>query len=238
MKKGKAWFSAVLAASMLAGSRAGQGLGGHPAEEGTHHRRGPEAGARRGQAEDRGRQNRAAMRSLAKMPKWLDMISLFGDLRNRVEGFYGDNYHAQTRYRMRARVGLNANVTDEVSGTVRLASGDAERSDLHQPDVDQHLHAQADQPRLGVHDDQARQDVRPRAGLGTDRRSVSFRSTLARESELIWDDDLSPEGATETLNLWEQREGFLRSFRLNALQWDHERCLRQQRFVDCAAGKP
>ena len=28
---------------------------------------------------------------LAKLPKWLDVITPFGDLRNRVEGFYGDN---------------------------------------------------------------------------------------------------------------------------------------------------
>jgi len=47
-----------------------------------------------------------------------------------------------------------------------------------------------------------------------------FNVMLARESEMIWDDDLAPEGASETLNLWEQREGFLRNVRINALQWE------------------
>jgi hypothetical protein len=36
---------------------------------------------------------------------------------------------------------------------------------------------------------------------------------------LVWDDDVSPEGATETLNLVEQREGFLRGLRVTAFQW-------------------
>src|SRR5579862_8141970 len=60
----------------------------------------------------------------AKLPKWLDVITPFGDVRNRLEGFYGNNYHAETRERLRARLGVNANVTDEISGTVRMATGD------------------------------------------------------------------------------------------------------------------
>src|SRR5690349_15894583 len=44
----------------------------------------------------------------AKLPKWLDVITPFGDLRNRLEGFYGDNNHAQTRFRLRARIGVSA----------------------------------------------------------------------------------------------------------------------------------
>src|SRR5713101_1706320 len=44
---------------------------------------------------------------VAKLPKWLEMITPFGDLRTRYEGFYANELHARTRYRLRARVGLN-----------------------------------------------------------------------------------------------------------------------------------
>jgi hypothetical protein len=154
---------------------------------------------------------------IGKIPKWLDSISLFGDLRNRVEGFYGDNYHAQTRYRVRARVGLNANVSNEVSATVRFASGDA-----NDPiSTNQTLSNTVTRKPLNL--DWAYMTIKPgkTVGLAPVWGQIligKFPVVLARESELIWDDDLSPEGLTETLNLVEQRAGFVRSFRLNALQ--------------------
>src|SRR5437667_12035787 len=42
----------------------------------------------------------------AKLPKWLDMLTPFGDLRTRYEGFYENNRTAQNRFRLRARLGL------------------------------------------------------------------------------------------------------------------------------------
>src|SRR5512144_781210 len=109
MRRGHAWYTAVLAASMLAGAAQAKDLGDILLKKGLI------TEDELKQAREEEKQKAAAQESLrdaiaAKIPKWLDMISLFGDLRNRVEGFYGDNYHAQTRYRIRARVGLNANV--------------------------------------------------------------------------------------------------------------------------------
>ncbi len=155
----------------------------------------------------------------AKLPKWLDVITPFGDLRNRVEGFYGDNYHAQTRFRLRARVGLNANVTDEISGTVRLASGDP-----NDPISTNQTYGNTF-TRKPFNLDWAYMTIKPGKTFGLEPGwgqivIGKFNVQLARESEMIWDDDLSPEGASETLNAWEQREGFLRSVRLNALQWE------------------
>src|SRR6266481_5217985 len=61
------------------------------------------------QAREEEKQKSAAEESrrdaiVAKLPKWLEMITPFGDLRTRYEGFYADNLHARTRYRLRARV--------------------------------------------------------------------------------------------------------------------------------------
>jgi len=175
------------------------------------------------QAREEDKQKAAAQESLrdaiaAKIPKWLEMISLFGDWRNRVEGLYGNDYHAQTRYRLRARVGLNANVTDEVSGTVRLASGDPNDPISTNQTLTNTF------TRKPINLDWAYLTIKPGKtfGLAPGWGQIitgKFPVTLARYSELVWDDDLSPEGATETLNLWERRDGFYRGFRLNALQW-------------------
>src|SRR5262245_21362381 len=61
----------------------------------------------------------------AKIPAWLNMLTPFGDIRLRQEGFYENDMHARNRFRFRGRVGLTANVTDEISGTMRLATGNA-----------------------------------------------------------------------------------------------------------------
>ena len=155
----------------------------------------------------------------AKLPKWLDTFSLFGDMRNRVEGFYGDNYHAQTRFRFRARVGMNANVSDEISATVRLATGDP-----NDPISTNQTYGNTF-TRKPFNLDWAYMTIKPGKTFGLEPGwgqivMGKFNVQLSRESELVWDDDLSPEGASETLNLVESRDGFFRSFRLNALQWE------------------
>src|SRR5437667_6759316 len=59
----------------------------------------------------------------AKLPAWLAMVTPFGDLRVRTEGFYAEDLNARTRERLRARIGLNVNPTEEVGATFRIASG-------------------------------------------------------------------------------------------------------------------
>src|SRR5437868_7304811 len=55
----------------------------------------------------------------AKLPKWLDMITPFGDLRVRHEGFYENGLVARTRFRVRARLGVTVTPRDEASATFR-----------------------------------------------------------------------------------------------------------------------
>src|SRR5437879_6980996 len=50
----------------------------------------------------------------AKLPRWLAMLTPFGDLRLRDEGFYQDELHARNRVRFRARLGLTVAPSDEV----------------------------------------------------------------------------------------------------------------------------
>jgi hypothetical protein len=43
--------------------------------------------------------------------------------------------------------------------------------------------------------------------------------TAYRVSELVWDDDLSPEGGSEQFTFIDQKSGFLRGLKLNTYQW-------------------
>jgi len=138
---------------------------------------------------------------LAKIPKWLDSISLFGDMRNRVEGFYGDNYHAETRYRIRARVGLNANVSDEIASTVRLATGDP-----NDPiSTNQTLSNTFNRKPFNL--DWAYMTIKPGKTFGLEPGwgqivLGKFGLQVARESELVWDTICRPKGPARRSTWW------------------------------------
>jgi hypothetical protein len=154
----------------------------------------------------------------AKIPKWLDAISLFGDVRVRDEGFYGNNLHARTRFRIRARPGLTANVSDEIAATVRLASGDP-----NDP-ISSNQTFSNTFTRKPINLDWAYVTLKPGKTFGLEPGWITvnagkFGVNTYKLSELVWDDDVSPEGATESLNLWERRTGFLRGLRLSAVEW-------------------
>ncbi|MGD0946570.1 MAG: putative porin [Candidatus Binatia bacterium] len=155
---------------------------------------------------------------LAKLPKWLSYITPFGDIRLRDEGFYQEGAVARNRGRFRARIGLTVNASDEISGTVRLATGDP-----NDP-ISTNQSFQNTFTRKSINLDWAYLTLKPGKTFGLEPGWVTvtagkFGLTNYRTSELVWDDDVSPEGATETLNLVDQRAGVLRGLRVNAFQW-------------------
>ncbi|MBI3785614.1 MAG: putative porin [Deltaproteobacteria bacterium] len=154
----------------------------------------------------------------AKLPQWLDRITLFGDLRLRHEGFYQEDLHARNRFRLRGRLGLTANISEEVSGNFRLATGNPGDPISTNQTVDSVF------SRKSINLDWAYLTLKPGKSLGIEPGWFSltagkFGITTYHLSELVWDDDVSPEGASETLNLVEQREGVVRGLRVNAFQW-------------------
>lgn len=153
-----------------------------------------------------------------RLPKWLDMITPFGDVRVRYEGFYGNDLNARSRMRFRARIGLNVVPSDEVSSTIRLATGNPDDPISTNQSFEKVF------TRKPVQLDQAYITIKPGStfGLTPGWGSITggkFNVNSFRLSELVFDDDLVPEGATETLNLVELKEGFWRGLRLNAFQW-------------------
>ncbi|HVN83756.1 MAG TPA: putative porin [Candidatus Binatia bacterium] len=154
----------------------------------------------------------------AKLPAWLNTITPFGDFRVRGEGFYENDVTGRTRERVRARVGLTANPSNEVSGTFRLATGDA-----NDPISTNQTFSNAFN-RKSINLDWAYITLKPGKSIGLQPGWFSitggkFGVNTFKTSELVWDDDVSPEGATETLYLVDQRENFVRGLRINALQW-------------------
>lgn len=154
----------------------------------------------------------------AKLPKWLSMFTPFGDVRLRTEGFYADNLNARTRERLRARIGVTVAPTDEVSATIRLASGDA--SDP----ISTNQSFQNTFTRKSINLDWAYLTVRPAGTFGLEPGWGFFMGgkmpvQAYRVSELVFDDDLSPEGAQEQLVLAEHREGAFRGLKVNGFQW-------------------
>src|SRR5262245_59439477 len=66
-----------------------------------------------------------ALETAAKsIPKWIEKLSLFGDIRIRYEGFFnqpgemGESIGARNRERYRARIGATFRYSDELSATI------------------------------------------------------------------------------------------------------------------------
>jgi len=175
------------------------------------------------QAREEDKQKGAAEESrreaiVAKLPKWLEMITPFGDLRVRQEGFYEHHLVARNRFRFRARIGLTANVTDEASATFRLASGNSSDPISTNQDLTNVFSPKS------INLDWAYLTLKPGKTFNIEPGLVTmiggkFPVIAFKVSELVWDDDLAPEGFTETVNLLQEREGFLRGVRLNGFQW-------------------
>jgi len=175
------------------------------------------------QAREQEQQEHAAQESRldafrAKLPKWLDVFTPFGDIRLRHEGFYQDELNARNRFRFRARVGMVATVSDEVSGTVRLATGSSNDPISTNQTADNTF------TRKSINLDWAYVTLKPGKTLGLAPGWVTvtagkFGVSAYRLTEMVWDDDVSPEGATETLHLVDSSAGFLRGVRVSAFQW-------------------
>ena len=155
----------------------------------------------------------------AKLPKWLDMITPFGDIRLRHEGFYQEDKTARNRFRVRARIGLTANVSDEISGTVRLVNGNPNDPIAYNQTLDTTF-----APKL-INLNWAYLTLKPGKTFSIAPGWLIITAgkfgvnTAYRLSELVWDEDVAVEGATETASLIDRRDGFLRSLRVNAFQW-------------------
>src|SRR6185369_8460799 len=106
----------------------------------------------------------------------------------------------------------------EVSATIRIASGNPDDP------ISTNQSFERTFTRKSINLDQAYLTVKPGKTFGIEPGWGQFMGgkmpiTAYRTSELVFDDDLTPEGAQEQLNLVEHREGWFRGLKLNGFQW-------------------
>lgn len=166
----------------------------------------------------------------SKLPDWLHRTSIFGDIRYRHEGFYNSqiqqNNPTRNRERFRARLGLGINVSPELSGKLRVVTGD-----LGDPiSTNQTLSELFTRKPFNL--DWAFITVSPWQSFGLDKLTGSEKPMVSinagkfpvpmfapGNSELVFDGDLSPEGISEGITLWDRPSGFVRNFKITGIQW-------------------
>jgi hypothetical protein len=172
---------------------------------------------------------RDSVKDVKKSVDWLDRVTFFGDMRARLEGFYqdgGPNGNARTRERIRLRFGARIRISDELEGGIRLASGNANDPISTNQTLENVF------TRKPISLDQAYITVTPGATFGLGDwpwKPISitagkfanplFKPRAGMVSEMIFDDDLTPEGTSETFTFYQASEGVLRRFQLIAIQW-------------------
>src|SRR6185295_15162304 len=155
-----------------------------------------------------------------KLPDFLKRISIFGDLRMRHEGFYhqpardGTVVTARNRERFRARVGIKATFSDELSTTVRIASGNPDDPISTNETADREFtpkHVNLDWAFL-TFTPGTTFGIRP--GLITTNLG-KFPNPIYRPGEMVFDDDISFEGASQTLSVLSQPYGLLDALKVH-----------------------
>jgi hypothetical protein len=174
-----------------------------------------------------------------ELPDWVRKTTLFGDVRFRHEGFYHQpvtetgqkpdpnlrpslptSATARNRERVRARLGLKVTLSDELSATLRVTSGDPNNP------VSTNETLTGDFTRKHVNLDWAFITLTPGKSFGIRPGLVSamagkFPNPIFRVGQLVFDDDLSPEGASQTLSLLDKPLGGLDQVKVHVLEWTY-----------------
>lgn len=135
---------------------------------------------------------------------WTDAITVSGDFRIRHEGFYnqktatGADVPARNRERVRGRLGLNATINPSTSCGLRLATG----TPGDPISTNQSLDNFFERPPFTL--DRAYIRLQFKATTAPIMFSTDigrFANPAYKASELVWDDDLNPNGITEKLTV-------------------------------------
>jgi hypothetical protein len=153
---------------------------------------------------------------------WLNRFTFFGDIRVRHEGFFQDGVEARNRQRLRLRFGARMQISEELEGALRLVSGDPNEIVANNQTLTDVF------TRKPINIDNAYITVRPSKSIGLEKAffaitggkfSVNFfRPRAVMGSELVFDEDLTPEGLAEDITVWESPNG-VGSVKLAAGQW-------------------
>jgi hypothetical protein len=169
----------------------------------------------------------------AGLGDWVNRTTVFGDVRVRHEGFYHQPHAAKTavgarnRDRFRARLGIRVAYSDELSATVRAATGninDPISTNETFTGVFNRKNFNLDQAYITFTPGKTF-DIRP--GLA----SVSagkLQNPIFKNDELVFDEDVSPEGFSETFQLLDKPLGPLDQVKVHGLQWNFSEIANKQ----------
>jgi hypothetical protein len=167
------------------------------------------------------------------LPDWLAKTTLFGDVRYRHEGFYhqphtkGQVVTARNRERVRARLGVRVSLTDEVSATIRAASGNINDPISHNETLTNNF------TRKNFNLDWSYLTFTPGQTFGF-RPGVlaitggKFPLPMFRTDELVFDEDVAPEGLSQTFQLFAQPHGAFDQIKLHTWQWTFDEVANKQ----------
>ena len=166
----------------------------------------------------------AEAKKAVELPDWLKRTTVFGDVRYRHEGFYHQPHKekqvigARNRERIRARLGVKVAFSDEISATIRGATGDPNSPVSYNETLTGGF------TRKHFNLDWAFLTFTPGASFGIRPGIASitagkFPNPIFRVGQLVFDDDLAPEGTSETFALLSQPMGALDQVKVHALQW-------------------
>ncbi len=166
----------------------------------------------------------AETQKTARLPDWLDRTTLFGDVRYRHEGFYHQPHvedqvvTARNRERVRARLGIRVALSDEISATIRGATGNPNDPISHNETLT------GDFTRKNFNLDWGYLTFTPGKSFGIRPGAVSISGgklplVMFRTDELVLDEDVAPEGLNETFQLLDKPLGVLDQVKLHAFQW-------------------
>lgn len=159
-----------------------------------------------------------------ELPDWAKRASVFGDVRYRHEGFYhqphvkGADATARNRERIRGRLGVRFAFSDELSATIRGASGN-----INDP-ISTNETLTGNWNRKSFNLDWAYLTFTPGKSFGIRPGLVSntmgkFPNPIFRADEMVFDEDLSVEGSSQTFQLLDKPRGNLDQVKLHALEW-------------------
>jgi putative porin len=182
------------------------------------------AEAERAQTTEETKKQVEEVKKTALLPDWLKRVTPFGDIRLRYEGFYnqptkeGTKVTARNRERLRARIGVKLALADELSAAIRIATGDPNDPISTNETLTKDFtpkHVNLDWAFLTFTPGKSF-NIRPGVVAFTGGK---FPVPIFKPDEMVFDDDLSPEGLYETFALLDKPKGALDQVKIYALQW-------------------
>jgi len=176
------------------------------------------------QAAEHAKTASAEAKKSTELADWLKRTTVFGDVRYRHEGFYHQPHAKKTvvtarnRERIRARLGVRVALTNELSATMRGASGNA--NDI----ISTNETLTGNFNRKNFNLDWAYLTFSPGQSFGIRPGAAAFSAgkfpnPIFRVGELVFDEDVSPEGLSETFQLLGQPLGALDQLKIHGLEW-------------------